>query len=392
MSSNAIEMECTFANMQDTGVQNMNELPAIGILAGGKSRRMGQNKAFLPVRGEPMLQRLLQVFRDYPEVMISAAAVGLYEDCGRPVIYDEKQGIGPIEGICRILEHTSRSHVFFCAVDMPFVTAELVSCLMKKVSGETDCVCLTEEGRIHPLCAVYSKSASSFLHRRKDEGCHRLTELVQEMRTCFVPLEESGLPLNSAENINDPDDYRKLCGPFVFCVSGIKNSGKTSLIEQLIPYFSEDGLRVGVIKHDGHDFDIDHEGTDSDRFSRAGAAVSAICSGSKYAVVAHKPPKIEELLAHCTDLDIVIIEGMKYSDWPKVEVVRKENGNLPVCQPDTWICLASDYPLPEEYRNIPWYDLNDIRGIYQCIHRYIRDLLKLSVEGIRNTDGDKPME
>ncbi|MCF0132305.1 MAG: molybdopterin-guanine dinucleotide biosynthesis protein B, partial [Blautia sp.] len=305
--------------MQDTGMQNMSEIPGIGILAGGKSSRMGCNKALLPVYGEPMIQRLLHVFRDYPEVVISASA-GQYEDCGRPVVYDEAQGIGPVEGICRILENTTRSHVFLCAVDMPFVTAELVSCLMEKVSEEFDCVCITEDGRIHPLCAVYAKRALGFLKRRKDEGCYRLTQLVKEMRTCFLPLEESGLPLNSAENINDPDDYRNLCDPFVFCVSGIKNSGKTSLIEQLIPYFSEDGLRVGVIKHDGHDFNIDHEGTDSDRFSRAGAAVSAICSDTKYAVVAHKPPKIEELLSHCTDLDIVIIEGMKYSDWPKVEV------------------------------------------------------------------------
>lgn len=351
----------------------MKDIPGIGILAGGRNRRMGRNKALLPVQGETMLQRLLRVFQDYPEVTVSAACPGSYEAYGRPVVYDEDHDTGPLEGICRILEHSKQEYVFVCAVDMPFIDERMVSWLTERVREDEDCVCFTLEGRIQPLCALYAKKALPVFLRQKEAGCYRLRDALQLMRTRCISLEESPFSARNVENMNYPEDYRRLCGQFVFCVSGIKNSGKTGLIERLIPLFAGDGFRVGVIKHDGHEFEIDHEGTDSFRFSRAGALVSAVYSGSQYAVISRRPPRIEELLAHCGDTDVVIIEGLKDSDHPKVEVLREVNHNLPVCRPETRICLAADHVLPDAYGDTPQYDLNDTEGIYSCIREFMEN-------------------
>ena len=83
--------------------------------------------------------------------------------------------------------------------------------------------------------------------------------------------------------------------PLVIAVSGVKNSGKTTLIEAMLPLLAEAGLRVAVIKHDGHCFDPDPPGTDTGRFMAAGAAGTAIFDGEKFKVV-KKQPVMEDVL------------------------------------------------------------------------------------------------
>ena len=73
--------------------------------------------------------------------------------------------------------------------------------------------------------------------------------------------------------------------PVVVAVSGVKNAGKTTLIQALLPQLTEAGLTVAVIKHDGHQFDPDPPGTDTGRFMAAGAAGTAIFDGEKFKIV-----------------------------------------------------------------------------------------------------------
>jgi molybdopterin-guanine dinucleotide biosynthesis protein MobB len=148
-------------------------------------------------------------------------------------------------------------------------------------------------------------------------------------------------------------------------------TGKTTLLEQVIVHLKERGLRVGVIKHDAHRFDIDHPGKDSHRLTAAGADTMLISSPEKLAVVKkhQASPPIEELIAtYFKDVDIVLTEGFKLSSMPKVELHRKERSQTLLCRGEqhdpTLIAIASDEPLEVD---VPVLDLNDPAQVAQFV-------------------------
>ena len=106
----------------------------------------------------------------------------------------------------------------------------------------------------------------------------------------------------------------------VLAVSGEKNSGKTTLIESLIPLITESGRSVAVIKHDGHSFEPDVKGTDTERFFSAGACGTAVYDGEKFMLVKKVQVDAFELLKHFPDADVILIEGLKYVDMPKLRI------------------------------------------------------------------------
>lgn len=120
--------------------------------------------------------------------------------------------------------------------------------------------------------------------------------------------------------------------------AGYSGSGKTTLVEQLIPALKLRGLRVSVVKHAHHKFDIDHPGKDSHRHREAGAFEVVIASNRRLALMrefeqAHEP-KVHELIAELYEgVDWVLVEGFKSSDLLKVEVWRAAN-DKPVRYPD----------------------------------------------------------
>lgn len=145
----------------------------------------------------------------------------------------------------------------------------------------------------------------------------------------------------------------------IFAVSGVKNSGKTTLIEKLIPLFTARNLTVSVIKHDGHDFTPDVPDTDSYRIRSAGARGVAVFSERKMMIVRQCAGVSEkELMGAFPDADVIILEGFKYSQYPKIETVRGAISECPVCDPAHLLGIVSDCEpekLPPEYRRIPVY-------------------------------------
>lgn len=132
--------------------------------------------------------------------------------------------------------------------------------------------------------------------------------------------------------------------PFVAAISGIKNSGKTTFLEHLVPVLRARGLRVAVIKHDGHDFTPDVPGTDSFRMRQAGADGVAVYSGHQWMVVRPQPGSLEALIGQFADCDLVLLEGQKASPYPKIELVRGAVSHESVCAPETLLALATDIP------------------------------------------------
>lgn len=166
--------------------------------------------------------------------------------------------------------------------------------------------------------------------------------------------------------------------PVLIAISGVKNSGKTTLIEKLIPRLSDKGLKVATVKHDGHDFDADVEGTDTFKHRKAGAYGTAIFSKNKFMVIKEqKNTQEEELISYFSDCDVILLEGFKFSDYPKIEIVRKGNSSESVCKKETLLGIVSDIEeLKEEYREnkdneLKVIDINDIDSISELLVEYI---------------------
>lgn len=110
----------------------------------------------------------------------------------------------------------------------------------------------------------------------------------------------------------------------IIAVSGYKNSGKTTVIEKLVKVFSAREMKTAVIKHDGHSFEPDMKGTDTRRFYDAGAVGTAVFDGGKFQLVKRCRADEKELTAMFPEADIIMLEGFKHSEYPKLWVCSDE--------------------------------------------------------------------
>ncbi len=150
----------------------------------------------------------------------------------------------------------------------------------------------------------------------------------------------------------------------VFGFAGYSGSGKTTLIEQLIPRLVGRGLRVSLIKHAHHRFDIDQPGKDSYRHREAGASEVLITSDQRW-VLMHElrneaEPTMHEQLRHFSPCDLVLVEGYKQAPIPKIEVYRASVGKPPLHPGDpNIVAIATDAPLDTPLETpLPVLDLN----------------------------------
>lgn len=137
----------------------------------------------------------------------------------------------------------------------------------------------------------------------------------------------------------------------VFGVVGWKNSGKTTMVERLVAIFTARGFTVSTMKHAHHAFDVDTEGRDSHRHRVAGAREVLVAGGRRWALM-HElrnapEPSLETLLARLSPVDLVLVEGFKASQHPKVEVHRTVTADPPIALKDPTIrAVASDTVYP----------------------------------------------
>lgn len=153
-------------------------------------------------------------------------------------------------------------------------------------------------------------------------------------------------------------------------ISGIKNSGKTTLITALLPRLAGYGLRVAVIKHDGHSFVPEIPHTDTAKHLEAGAIGTAVVDREKCKVVRYGSFTEENLIPLFPDADLILLEGFKHSSWPKVEVVRAGNSAEPVCDVDTLLALVTDLPLA--IPGIPTLPQDDSAALAALLADYVK--------------------
>lgn len=160
--------------------------------------------------------------------------------------------------------------------------------------------------------------------------------------------------------------------PVILAVSGVKNSGKTTLIERILPLLAKSGIHTAVIKHDGHSFTPDTPGTDSYRFFAAGACGSAVYDGEKFSLSRRASVSERELSELFPEADLMLLEGFKESEYPKIELVRSGISSLPVCDPENCIALISDLDLKTE---LPLFHPDAVEDIVKFIGLFLKSSL-----------------
>lgn len=157
-------------------------------------------------------------------------------------------------------------------------------------------------------------------------------------------------------------------------IAGYSGAGKTTLLEKLIPLLRADGVRVSLIKHAHHGFDVDQPGKDSWRHRKSGAGEVLVASDVRWALMhenqSASPPRLQDLLARLTPCDLVLVEGWKRDPIPKIEVHRAGNGK-PWLYPDdvNILAVASDIAAPPD--SPTWLALDDVATIRAFIKQTI---------------------
>jgi molybdopterin-guanine dinucleotide biosynthesis protein MobB len=151
----------------------------------------------------------------------------------------------------------------------------------------------------------------------------------------------------------------------IFGVTGLKNSGKTGLMERLVTELTAQGFSVSTIKRTHHNVDLDTPGTDSHRHRDAGAQEVMVASDQRFALRSEHqtptPPRLVELAARLAPVDLILAEGFKSEPHPKIECHRAATGHgLLSPQNSTIVGLAADSALNT---SLPCFDLNDTQGI-----------------------------
>lgn len=190
-------------------------LPLTGVvLAGGRSRRMGDDKAFVQLRGTPLIHWVLGALRSVcSEVMIVADTAARFSQLGIHVVEDLRRDEGPLIGVLTGLSIAQTDWVFVSSCDAPFLHPDMVRSLWELREGFDLIVPTTNEApNLKPLCALYATECVEPIRALLDRGERRLSSLLPVVRTRVVAEQElrpHDSQLLSFLNVNTPEDLRR---------------------------------------------------------------------------------------------------------------------------------------------------------------------------------------
>src|SRR6185295_4154392 len=160
------------------------------ITALGRSSRMGIDKAWLEIAGQPLIERTLASVRAVTSSVAIIANTEGYSSLGVPVFADTHQGVGPLEAVRVALSNTQTNRVLLVGCDLPFLTAELFSFLLSIPSTSEAVVPLSADNQIEPLCAIYCKDSLEIVNDLIERGERKMAKLFEEATTRFIEFEE----------------------------------------------------------------------------------------------------------------------------------------------------------------------------------------------------------
>lgn len=357
------------------------------VLAGGRSTRMGEDKAAKRLAGKQLATIAATRLAAQASPVFINTTNPVLSGLGYELVPDTIAGQeGPLAGILAGLEHLAAiqpraTHLATVPADAIFFPETLVARLAAAIEGPETIAMAAYCGDPEPAFALWPIALAARLRHWLETGESRAIRAFAA--TCDIRLVDFvDQPAHSFLNINRPRDFdraRDLMGlgraPKILGISGWKNSGKTGLTVRLVEELTARGYRVSTVKHAHHDFDIDKVGADSFRHRQAGAHEVTIVSGTRYAIMhelrGNPEPAFEDVLARLAPCDIVVIEGYKREPVPKIEARRVEaKSRVPLAPQDPHIvAIAADHPV--EDAGLPVFELDDTMAIADFAERLL---------------------
>lgn len=184
---------------------------SIAILCGGESRRMGVDKATLVWNEKSFIEQISDEMKDMGELFLSVRKGRRYSYIEGTYVEDKYDGCGPLAGLHSILQEIDTDAVFVTTVDLPLADKTLVRELEEYMMPSVDAVVpVTEDGRIHPLCAIYRKSVYDKVDELLIHNDYKVSDLLKSLRVSYVPANMLTDGDRKLLNINTPDDFKKL--------------------------------------------------------------------------------------------------------------------------------------------------------------------------------------
>lgn len=356
------------------------------ILCGGKSTRMAQDKAGLLIGKKTFLQQIEKNLKDADEILLSVKDRRDYPEIGARHIEDREADKGPLMGLCSVLEECSYDKVWVMSCDMPLVNWDTAQELEHYLTDGIDAVIPVDRtGKKYVLCAWYRKSILEILKEQLESGDLKVKHLLERLRVCYVAVEGLTDGSRKFQNINTREEYQTFTErsavrlekelhtdiPIVSFVA-YSGTGKTTFLERLIPKLKARGLKIAIVKHDGHRFEIDHEGKDSDRFTKAGADVTGLISSEKAVLMENRQTDPKDFLKKIDGVDLILTEGFKQGPWPKIMLHRKGNGKPMPLLPEECLAVISDAEVMD-CENL--FTLEEAEKTADFLFRYVQNTL-----------------
>ncbi len=360
---------------------------SVAILAGGRSSRMGSDKALLELGGRPVVELIADnLDRLGRGLFISGGDPASFESFGLPVCADQYELTASLVGIYSALAAAWGGGCIVVACDLPFADRRLAALMARLAAGHDAVIPVSEKGP-EPLFAYYSKACLGSMRRAIEAGDLRVMDALADLDIRLVAtaeVEKVCDPQRVFFNVNTPGQLaeaeRMPGGPRetgdvrtpLVCFVGRKDSGKTTLIEKLAAGMVARGLEVAYIKHDVHGFEMDREGTDTWRVAAAGARRVVISSPDAVASIERR--ERERDLEQIRDdigagADIVIAEGFKSSCADRIEVSLSSRSRRLACPERELVAVVSDRP--DASSVVPVLDIDDTGAVLRfLLERY----------------------
>lgn len=305
------------------------------IVCGGKSTRMGRDKRYMTIDGISWLERMLQEGRHFKQTVVCTDKktddiVTLCQSYQAVVQEDQQHDVGPMEGLYLGLVVSQTEYSMAVSVDMPLWRASDIASLWDGVEAGHDVYVPSVHGHWHPLAAVYHKSMVPVLRECLRQRQYALQEAIRSSDYQEIVC-HSDYPFI---NVNTLAQWRLVEGhvvnrhkrvPTITVSANQSNTGKTTVIEQIVQVLEQRGYTIGVVKSDSHGYDLDESGKDSWRYKQAGAQAVAVVSPNGYFIEHRtvKPPALKDIATTMVDMDIVLIETRSKGVFPRLLVHRE---------------------------------------------------------------------
>jgi len=357
------------------------------ILAGGQARRMGgEDKGLIQFQQKPLIRYAIDALASQVDSLVINANRNIeqYQAFGHPTISDSIEGFcGPLAGMLSAMQAVDTDYILTSPCDCPSISPQLRQRLMESLLSSSADIAVAFDGqRLQPVFSLIPCRLQDDLKAYLLQGDRKIDLWLQRHKLTMVDFSDQP---DTFVNFNHPEDLVISDTPITSTVpllgfSAFSGTGKTTLLQQLLPVLKQQGLQVGVIKHAHHKFEIDKPGKDSYELRKAGAQQMLIASSRLMALMETQAedmdePRLSQLLPRLATekLDLILVEGFKHEAFPKIELHRPSVGK-PLLHPDdnNIIAIATDEQL-ELDNELTQLDLNDINAMISFINQHINN-------------------